>query len=335
VIVTACDDNYVRGAAATIRSAIDNLPRERPAAVYVLDGGISEASKAKLLASWKRPNLTVQWLAPQLDLLRDMPVSDHISLATYLRLLLAELLPGDVQKAIYLDADTIVLHSLDPLWQTDLAGAYCAAAQDAYVPVLDPHIALSHPLHCMTLAGVDPRPITNYQQLYLSPHAAYFNAGVMLVNVARWRQENVARRALECLRHNAAHVRWWDQYALNVLFSQQWTPLDPRWNQNSHVFRIRSWQYSHYSEAELDLVRSAPWIIHFDATPKPWDADSEHPLRHHFFRYLDRTAWRGWRPPQTITQRWQRLHAAYRSWRRDHYSPAVRHLKRRLLGKAA
>jgi lipopolysaccharide biosynthesis glycosyltransferase len=333
VIVTASDDNYVRGVAAAIRSAIASLPAHRAARIFVLDGGIREVSKARLCRSWNAANVTVEWLSPDLDAIRDMPVSDHVSLATYLRILLAELMPSDVERAIYLDADTIVLRNLEHLWSIPLDGMYCAATQDAFAPVLDPAIALSHPLHAMTLPGVDPRPIPNYRELGLSPTAPYFNAGIMLVNVDRWRREQVACRALECLRDNAGQVRWWDQYALNTLFTGQWKIVDPRWNQNSHVFRIPTWELSHYTEVELDLLRREPWIVHFDARPKPWDSDSIHPLRGCFYEHLDQTAWRGWRPSQDFRQRWQRLYNAYRSWRRQRFAPIVRDWKQRLLGR--
>ena len=40
-----------------------------------------------------------------------------------------------------------------------------------------------------------------------------------------------------------------------------------------------------------------PYIVHFTTRAKPWRA-CRHPLRGEFFKYLDRTAWAGWRPPR-------------------------------------
>lgn len=340
VIVTACDDNYVRGVAAAMRSAIDSLPPEREARIFVLDGGITDESKAKLLKSWKREGVSVAWLAPDLNAIRDMPVSQHISLSTYLRILLAELVPEEIDRAIYLDADTLTLRNLENLWSVPLDGHYCAATQDAFVPYIDPAIALTHPVHAMTLPRTDPRPIPNYEELGLNPRAPYFNAGIMLVNVARWRKDQVARRAFECLRDNAGKVRWWDQYALNTLFSEQWKIVDPRWNQNSHVHRIPTWELSHYTEAELELLRREPWIVHFDYKPKPWDLESRHPFRKAFFRSLDRTVFRGWRPRRTLKEHAEiaaslpgQIYQGYRRWRQTQFSPVVRSLKHKVLGR--
>jgi len=339
-IVSASDDNYVRGVAAAVRSAIDSLPAGRAARVFVLDGGITDDSKARLRRSWARKNVSIQWLQPDLDAIRDMPVSQHINLSTYLRILLAELLPAEIDRAIYLDADTIVVRNLDELWSHDLEGSFCAATQDAFVPVLDPEEALPHPVHAMTMRGVDPRPIPNYRELGLNATAPYFNAGIMLVNVDRWRKEHVARKAFECLRDNAGAVRYWDQYALNALFSGQWKKVDPRWNQNSHVFRIPNFELSHYTEAEFAAVRTDPWIVHFDYIPKPWDIESRHPFRKLFFRSLDRTAWRGWRPGRTWQARAEiaskaakQAYQGYRKWRQTRFSPVVRACKVVLLGR--
>jgi lipopolysaccharide biosynthesis glycosyltransferase len=292
-LVTACDENYVCGAAAAVRSAIASLEPQRPLTVYVLDGGIAERSKAGFLRSWNSRPLDVKWLQPNLAAFRDLPAAEGASPAVYLRLLMAELLPDHVNKAIYLDADTIVVRDLTGLWSVPLEGTYCAAVQDSLVPVMDPAEAFDHPLHCMTLADTHQCPIPNYRDLGLRPADAYFNSGVMLVDVARWRAEQVARRAMECLRANASHARFWDQYALNVLFAGQWKMLDPRWNQNSHVFQLPSWELSHYSESELARVKRDPWIVHFNYRPKPWDVDCDHPFRTLFCKHLEGTLWDG------------------------------------------
>jgi len=340
VVVTACDENYAHGAAAAVRSAIDSVGPTRSLRVFVLDGGITEPTKDRQLRSWRSRNVSVTWLRPDLDAIRDMPVSDHINLSTYLRILMAELLPADVSKAIYLDADTLVLRNLAELWSVPLDDYYCAATQDAFVPVLDPLMAFDHPIHCVTLTMTSPYPIPNFRELGLVGDAPYFNAGIMLVNVARWRRDEVARRGFECLRINGDNVRYWDQYALNTLFSGQWKIVDPRWNQNSHVFRIPSWDLSHYTEDEFQRVKQDPWIVHFDYKPKPWELESTHPFRRHFFQALDRTAWRGWRPRRSFQERTEviakipgNLFRSYRRWRQTHWSPLIRTWKYRILGR--
>jgi lipopolysaccharide biosynthesis glycosyltransferase len=300
-IVTACDENYVPAAATALVSAISSVDSKQELDLFVLDGGVSAGSKSRLEQSCARLRRQVQWLTPNLDAIRGLPVSHHINHSTYLRILLAELLPARVSRAIYLDADVVVVRNLQELWQTPLENSYCAAVQDAFYPVLEPAEVFNHPLQCQVATIHDPRPIVNYRELGLSGALPYFNAGIMLVNVERWRREQVAERSVECLRANAARVRFWDQYALNVLFTGQWKQLDARWNQSSDVFHLPSWQRSHYSMAEFWQVRRDPWIVHFNNLPKPWDANCVHPFRDLFFQHLERTPWaRSW-PQQPHT----------------------------------
>ena len=336
IIVTACDENYVRGVAAAMRSAIDSLATGRAASVYVLDGGIRDVSKRRLERSWRRERTEVHWLTPDWNLLRDLPVSGHVTHSTYLRLLLAEMLPREIGKAIYLDADTIVNRPLEDYWSIDLQGMYCAAVQDAFVPLIEPAL-LGRPLHSMRFPDFDPHPIPNYESLGLNPAAKYFNAGIMLVNVERWRSENIMRRALACLHANEPHVRWWDQYALNILFSQQWKQLDPRWNQNSVLFRMTCFDQSPYDEAQFEAARSDPWVVHFDYKPKPWQVGCKHPFRRLYFKHLDRTVWRWWRPRRTLRDYSAiaakvpgRVYQGFRRWRQTRVSPILRAWKGRL-----
>jgi lipopolysaccharide biosynthesis glycosyltransferase len=332
VVVTACDENYVRGAAAAIRSAIDSVAPWQPVRAFVLDGGITPRSKSRLKRSWRQFNVSTMFLQPDLASIGDMHTSDHVNLSTYLRILMADLLPDDVTRAIYLDADTIVRRDLAELWREPIGDALCVATNDIFHPFLNPREACPRPVHCMQL-NTNPEPIPNYRELGLPGTAPYFNAGVMLVNVKLWRQEQFSRQAFHCLRVNAAHVRYWDQYALNVLCSGRWRAVDPRWNQNSHVFRLPGWELTHLEQEDFEQLRQDPWIVHFDYVPKPWDLECKHPFRGDFFRALDRTSWWWWRPRRTVQQRLQRTHQAYRKWRQENWSPVIRSLKERWLGR--
>ena len=102
-----------------------------------------------------------------------------------------------------------------------------------------------------------------------------------------------ARPAPEGLvREHREHVRYCDQYALNILFSEKWRPLDPRWNQNSNLW---VWGGPHEGAFSQDLfwtLRNDPWIVHFTWLTKPWHYGCTHPYTRKFFQVVDRTAWR-------------------------------------------
>src|ERR1700675_4907760 len=86
VVVSATENGYAMPLAVTIRSALDHLDPNRRLRLYVLDGGLSDESKIRLLKSWNDPRLTVQWVQPNMEQVRDLFVSDQVPVVTYLRL---------------------------------------------------------------------------------------------------------------------------------------------------------------------------------------------------------------------------------------------------------
>jgi hypothetical protein len=64
----------------------------------------------------------------------------------------------------------------------------------------------------------------------LSPSTPYCNTGVMVMNLKRWRTEEIARGALEYIRKFPQCVRYPDQDGLNAVLAGAWGLLDPKWN---------------------------------------------------------------------------------------------------------
>jgi lipopolysaccharide biosynthesis glycosyltransferase len=296
IVVVAADENFAMPLAATVRSALDNLSPGRKLRIYVLDGGIKPDTKERLIRSWPARRFYVEWLRVDASVLDGLPISGHVNLVSYYRILIPCALPIDVRRVIYLDADLIVRSDLARLWDRDLSSQLCLAAQDCAAPYLDSSQVLENFRLCGPYLG-STQPVPNFRELGLVPDAAYFNAGVLLIDVAAWRDADLSRRSLACLEQHRQHVFWWDQYALNVVLAGRWGHLDGRWNQGSHVFMYPTWRHSPFSQPTFEQLRSDPYIVHFSSRVKPWRGCC-HPLRGEFFKYVDRTAWAGWRPPQ-------------------------------------
>jgi lipopolysaccharide biosynthesis glycosyltransferase len=309
VVVSATDDGYAMPLAVTIKSALDYLGPDRRMRLYVLDGGLSQETKSRLLWSWIDPRLTVEWVRPDIDLVRDLMVSHQVNLVTYLRLLMPLVLPAEVTRAIYLDADMLVRRDLGELWDEEQGGHAVLATVDIAAPHLDSPSCLSTFERCKEYLAAFT-PIMNFRELGLPGEAQYFNGGLLVADIAEWRRENFAKQMLDCLRQHRQHVLWWDQYALNVVLAGKWRPLDYRWNQGAHLFVYPHWRKSPLDQATFTQLRTAPWIVHFCSPTKPWHYFNNHPFRSEFFRCLDRTDWQGWRPerPQDFLRQWWDLH---------------------------
>jgi lipopolysaccharide biosynthesis glycosyltransferase len=337
-VVSASDDNYAMPLAVTIRSLIDHLSPGQSLAVSILDGGLTDHSKARLVRSWKTPQVTVQFLRPPVEQISDLKIENHLNLVTYLRLFMPSLLPQAQERTIFLDADLLIRRNIAELWTTELGDAPIAAVNDYFTPYLNTREALGRPSICDQHPD-KCHPVPNYRELGLAASAGYFNAGVMVVNLKKWREMDVLHRAVDLVRRHQEHVRYCDQYALNVLFSGHWKQLDFRWNQNSNLAAWCGPEVTAFDDQLFYQLRDEPWIVHYTWLVKPWHTGCTHPFTPHFFRTVDRTDWRGWRPPAPprepieLSQVPTHVYQSFRRWRQKQFSPVIRALKHKILGR--
>ena len=156
----------------------------------------------------------------------------HLSRAAYARLFLSELLPA-LNKVIYLDTDTLVLENLAALWKIDLGGYLVAAVPDDFI---------------------DPSEIVATN----SRLGEYFNSGVMVMNLAQWRADNLMPRIAALMA--SPDLICEDQSVVNVICANRVQLLDRKWN-----FFTR--RFSEYSNT---IRYISPAILHYGGAPKPW-----------------------------------------------------------------
>ncbi|HEX4416115.1 MAG TPA: glycosyltransferase family 8 protein, partial [Lacipirellulaceae bacterium] len=247
--------------------------------------------------------LSVEWTQPDLRLLSDLRTNGHMSAATYFRLLMPEILPREIERVIYLDADLLVRRDIGELWDVPMHGHATLAGQDFTAPWMDASVVFPNVNLAKKLVSA-VTPVPNYRELGIAANSAYFNAGVLVVDLNRWRREKLAEKCLACLRQNREHVLFWDQYALNVVLHDCWGQLDLRWNQAAHVYNYRRWQDSLFDRETFGRVRSDPWIVHFCLPSKPWLYFCRHPFASDWRECQARTEWRGERPTEFMKSLW-------------------------------
>lgn len=294
VIATASDENYAIGMAVTVRSAIEHLHPSRALRVYALDGGISEATRERVLQSWRHPRVTVEWLRPEMKALEDLITVGHLNHCTYLRLLMPHILPQSLQKVIYLDADLLVRRDVSQLWDQPLDDRPALAAVEVAAPFVDCATAIGEWERYQFVA--ERNPVKNFRQLGIPGERKFFNAGVLVVNLDRWRRECIPQQAMICLKQHREFVLWCDEYALNVVMSGRWGELDARWNQGAAFYSYPCWQESPFDKTTFHQIKHDPWVIHFTWIKKPWLPGCRHPFQNEYLACLDKTDWRGHRP---------------------------------------
>jgi lipopolysaccharide biosynthesis glycosyltransferase len=240
-IVLACDERYAVPLATSIRSIVEANRTGLPVEILVLTSEFSAEKKKKVSNSVPLGSASLRWVKLDLSRFAEFYTRNHISKTSYARLLLSYVLPIGVSRVLYLDADVLVLDDLQPLWHLDLGGTVLGAVTD-----------------------IDSEDNAKRLRLDGKPGGHdYFNAGVLLVDVKRWKDEHISEKALKYLEKNP-HTFNADQDALNVVCSGRWKQLDTRWNHQIFDKAVRPGCFSSL----------APSILHFIGPFKPWDPRS-------------------------------------------------------------
>jgi lipopolysaccharide biosynthesis glycosyltransferase len=205
-----------------------------------------------------------------------LPVRGYFTKAMWYRMFLPELLPS-AERVLYLDVDTLALGDLAALCELDLGDALVAAVTN----VLEP--------------WGEHWP----EKLGLSGPEAYFNSGVLLMNLAAMRAEGTSDALLAHVREQADALYWPDQDALNVVLAGRRLALEPRWNAMNNLHARAERADELFGVAAAEEARRRPLIRHFEGpgVAKPWHRGSTVPDRERWFAYRRRTPWPrlGWR----------------------------------------
>lgn len=194
-------------------------------------------------------------------------------------LLLPDVLPPDLERVIFLDADLLVLDDISGLWTRDLSGRALAAVVDPSIP------------WCRS-----PRGVKGWRDRGIQRTAAYFNAGVLVVDLESWRRRDMTGRALEYIREVGDGGDFLHQEALNAVAWDDWLPLEARWNVPATAGR---W----FDPTTADAL-AEPAIVHFAGRMKPWRMPSGSRFAAAYADALARVSSRFPRPACTRRDRW-------------------------------
>jgi len=229
---------------------------------------LDEEKLRQSLRQFPNHSLTVRKFAIREDLVLPLPL-ERYTIDTYTRLWVSEFFPANTDRVLYLDADTVVVGSITPLWTTDLEGALMGAVDI-------------------------PGSNTGVTRLAIRAEDGYFNAGVLIIDLAQWRATRAEQIVIDYIRKNPDRV-FFDQDALNACFHACTKRLDYRWNVIGPFYREPL--VLPLPRAEIEAIRREARIIHFNSDSKPWTYFCDHPRRAEYQRYLRMTEWRDYVPP--------------------------------------
>ena len=263
------DRGYLPWCATAVRSVADHHGPHEVVVHVVHDGTVEAADEARLRDCARHLELEVH--RPDPGAVDHLPAVDRFGQVVWLRFLLPDLLAG-VDRALYLDADTLIADSLTELEDLDLSGQPVGAVRNVMLPPAQARV----------------------RSLGLSP-AGFFNSGVLLLHLAVLRQEGLATRAAAAVTSLGDRLQWPDQDVLNVLFADRWAPLHPRFNAQNSLFEWPDASDAVHGPGARAEAVSHPAVVHFEGPYlcKPWHALSDHPWRDRYLRTLAGTPWAG------------------------------------------
>ncbi|PDT02256.1 glycosyl transferase [Rhizobium chutanense] len=244
-IVFAVDAAYAVPLATALRSIAENNQSAWPLDIHVIHQAIGEETKRLIFESLPANSAVIQWHPiDTLSFASGFSTRPGVSRMTFARILLPQFLPQTCNRALYLDGDILVLTALEPLWNIDLGEAVIGAVPDYWLDnvVRGPGATGGHRVK------------------------RYFNAGILLIDLAKWRDERISERSLDYLDRFPT-TEYSDQDALNVACDGKWKILDRAWN----------FQFEPTQAIARIVPEQRPAIVHFVTNVKPWKSGSLSP----------------------------------------------------------
>jgi lipopolysaccharide biosynthesis glycosyltransferase len=276
-VIYSSDDNYARHVGIAITSLYEHNRDMGDLPVFLIDDTISEENHRKLDAVAEKFGRKILYIP--FDPYKKQLILNNkweLPISAYARLFVAEMVPQDVDRLLYLDCDTIVCDSLKELWDTDMHGKTIAAVEDV--------------ASCVFQAETDsPEPYR------------YICSGVILIDMKKWRSINALQKMLDYLDGRKGQVRHHDQTILNGVFWNDCHILHPRYDALTPAF-VMSYENlkayfslwdRYYTKQEHKASVKKPAIIHYTSANlgRPWE-NSAHPKAKVYQKYWKNSAWK-------------------------------------------
>lgn len=273
-VACAADNKYVQHAGVMMTSLFENNKKNK-IHIHFFSAEFDTSNINKLQEIAKNYNQTFSFYALNDKDFQDCYISNHLTYATYYKIIIPLILKDVIDKVIYLDTDIVICNELTELWSIDISNYSIAAVND------------------FNLEGP--------QRLGFDSKYYYFNAGVILFNIKNWNNLNFTSKIFDYVRVSSNNLIFHDQDALNAILFDNRLTLNPIWNQMSFIFEISKTELTKiYTEAEIKSILSKNCIIHYTGSSKPWDLLNIHPLKNLYRKYLKLTEWKNVRPKKTF-----------------------------------
>lgn len=230
---------------------------------YVLSNDIEEAMKKNMRAVADKFRAEVEFIDCMLTISEIFRGGAQLNfnVSSFLRIFIPQLLPRDVEKALFIDSDTYINYGIKELYDTDITEYLCG-------------MSYNQPIYEEML-----------KEASLNKDEEYFNAGVILINLEKWRERNIQNEILNYYYKQGGNFPTDDQSVINAIVGKETKVLSYKYNSMIGNFY---WSYKKFckintiigrktSEEYLE-AKKTPVIVHFNGPGvRPWEKFCAHP----------------------------------------------------------
>ena len=258
-IVLAANQEYVPILFTCAHSLVNHTSKDRQYEIYVFHTDIEPVSQKVFEEQLGCDNVHFTFI----DVTRNvsgyqLKAKEHITTETFYRFLILDLLKG-YDKVLYLDCDMIIMRDVAELYDLDLGDYLIGAAKDPDFMGQCNGAKTSTKKYCEEV-------------LKLKSPFGYFQAGVLLLNVAELNKVTTVKELLEM--SDTGIYKYSDQDILNVLCEDRVMYIDMAWNllvDCNHERWHKVIKFAPYFIMdEYEEARKHPYIIHYAGFLKPW-----------------------------------------------------------------
>lgn len=259
-IAYASDNNFVDVMCVSIMSFNDH---NYDATIYILDCGIEEHNKQKILELCSGKN-TVLFVDTKkvFDKLPDNLNLDRGSIAAYARLFIGSMLPQNIEKILYLDSDTLIRESLKELFGISLESFVIGGVRDSF-------------------------SVFNKEVFGIKKGGLMINSGVLLIDLTKWRKQRIEEKIYQLI-DKKKKVFQGDQGIINTIFHGEVKELPLKYDVMTYLYDFSYEEMicyrkpdNYFSKEDIKKNIENPAIVHFSSSFKsyrPWEnATCTHP----------------------------------------------------------
>jgi len=247
-IVFSVNNDFISYLIVALRTLGRN--NEYPIDIYIIHSDLSKENLNLLENICGSFNYKLNPIKIDVNTFNGVREMGHLKIQAYFRIAISNLI--NAKTALYLDCDIYVKSSIREIFNINLEGYPLAAVKDP---------------------GFQP-----IEKLKMSPDSAYFNSGVLLMNLDFWRENNLSNIVLKYAIENTNILSYADQCALNAVIDGKYFSLDLLYN----------FQTIHLELCPESTINKAK-IIHFTSSYKPTHYLNKHPFKEEYMKEFRNT----------------------------------------------